>query len=152
MTEQDLDKLFHNSKEKIKIKTEATQQCRPKRIFNRKDYADVEFLRLSNDHDKMLTGLPQDHQENKENMTQQTTAYDLTAKFKKDYIIGKVIGEGAYASVRVAIYRPTNQKIAIKAYEKSKIREAARKKTVRRQIKILQTVNHPNIVKIYDVV
>jgi len=56
----------------------------------------------------------------------------LTAKFKKDYIIGKIIGEGAYASVRVAVFKPTNQKIAIKAYEKSKIREPARKKTVRR--------------------
>ncbi len=41
---------------------------------------------------------------------------DLTAKFKRDYIVGKVIGEGAYASVRVAVYRPDSRKIAIKAY------------------------------------
>jgi serine/threonine protein kinase len=33
-----------------------------------------------------------------------------------------------------------------------KIRDPQRKKTVRREIKILQTVNHPNIVKIHDVV
>lgn len=32
--------------------------------------------------------------------------YDLTAKFKEDYTVGKIVGEGAYASVRVAIYKP----------------------------------------------
>lgn len=77
---------------------------------------------------------------------------DLTTKFKKDYIIGKVIGEGAYASVRVAVFRPENRKIAIKAYEKMKIKEAVRKRTIKREIKILQIVDHSNIVKIYDVV
>ncbi len=41
---------------------------------------------------------------------------DLTSKFKKDYLVGKIIGEGAYASVRVALFKPTNKKIAIKAY------------------------------------
>jgi MAP/microtubule affinity-regulating kinase len=77
---------------------------------------------------------------------------DLTLKFKQNYIVGKVIGEGAYALVRVAIFKPDNKKIAIKAYEKGKIKEIPRKKTVRREIKILQSLDHPNIVKILDVV
>ena len=67
-------------------------------------------------------------------------------------MVGKVIGEGAYASVRVAIYKPTNKKIAIKVYEKNKIKEIQRKKAVRREIKIMQNLNHPNIVHILDVV
>lgn len=37
-------------------------------------------------------------------------------EFKKNYLVGKIIGEGAYASVRVAIYKPLNKKIAIKVY------------------------------------
>ena len=41
---------------------------------------------------------------------------DLTTQFKKDYQVGKIIGEGAYATVRVAVYRPCNKKIAIKIY------------------------------------
>ena len=56
----------------------------------------------------------------------------MTSKFKKDYLVGKVIGEGAYASVRVALYKPENKKIAIKTYEKGKIKETPRKKSVRR--------------------
>lgn len=46
--------------------------------------------------------------------------------------MGKIIGEGAYASVRVAIYKPLDKKIAIKIYEKSKIKDIQRKKSVRR--------------------
>jgi serine/threonine protein kinase len=37
-------------------------------------------------------------------------------------VVGKQIGEGAYASVRVAIYKPNNKKVAIKIYEKKKIK------------------------------
>ena len=47
-------------------------------------------------------------------------------------MVGKVIGEGAYASVRVAVYKPLNKKVAIKVYEKRKIKEPQRKKAVRR--------------------
>jgi hypothetical protein len=42
--------------------------------------------------------------------------------FKQNYLVGKIIGEGAYASVRVAIYKPINKKIAIKVYEKNRIK------------------------------
>lgn len=57
---------------------------------------------------------------------------DLTIEFKQNYLVGKIVGEGAYASVRVAIYKPTNKKIAIKVYEKNKIKEPQKRKSVRR--------------------
>jgi MAP/microtubule affinity-regulating kinase len=79
-------------------------------------------------------------------------SYDLTAKFKEEYAVGKVVGQGAYASVRVALYKPEGKKVAIKVYEKGKICEAQRKKSVRREIKILQMLDHPHIVKILNVV
>jgi serine/threonine protein kinase len=63
-----------------------------------------------------------------------------------------VIGEGAYASVRIAIYKSLNKKVAIKIYEKEKLREAQKKKSVRREIMILQHLDHENIVQLYDVV
>lgn len=151
MTEQDLDKLFSKSKEKPKLKTEAVNMddvCE-RSPFHR-DFTNIKFLQLDDEYDRMLTGLPLtfNHKEN----SPCSDYSDLTIKFKKDYVVGKIIGEGAYASVRVAIYRPDNKKIAIKAYEKVKIRDPQRKKTVRREIKILQIVTHPNIVKIHDVV
>jgi serine/threonine protein kinase len=86
------------------------------------------------------------------NNKNQENKVDLTTDFKQNYLVGKIIGEGAYASVRVAIYKPTNTKVAIKVYEKNKIKEVQKKKSVRREIIILQNLNHPNILKILDVV
>lgn len=40
----------------------------------------------------------------------------MTIAFKRDYLVGKKVGEGAYATVRLAIYKATNLKVAIKVY------------------------------------
>jgi MAP/microtubule affinity-regulating kinase len=42
--------------------------------------------------------------------------------------------------------------VAIKIYEKAKIRDLQRRKGVRREVKLLQKLNHNNIVKIIDTV
>ena len=52
-----------------------------------------------------------------------TPALDDTMVFSPknsldDYIIGKQIGQGAYAQVRLGLYKPTNQKVAMKIYRK----------------------------------
>ncbi|CAD8208063.1 unnamed protein product [Paramecium pentaurelia] len=73
-----------------------------------------------------------------------------TEIFKAQYKVGSRIGQGAYASVRVAIQIETGIKVAIKIYEKSKIRDLQRRKGVRREIEILEKLDHPNIVKIID--
>lgn len=62
---------------------------------------------------------------------------DRTLKFKEEYAVGKQIGQGAYASVRVALHRSTNVKVAIKIYEKVKIEDPQRRKSVWREIKVL---------------
>lgn len=62
---------------------------------------------------------------------------DKTAKFKEEYLVGKQVGQGAYASVRVALNKLFNKKVAIKIYEKERIKEPQRKKSVRREIKLL---------------
>jgi len=72
--------------------------------------------------------------------------------FKRDYLIGKEVGRGAYASVRVGLHKPSNMKVAIKVYPKEKILEPNRQKSVRREIKIMERMNHPNIIKIYDTI
>lgn len=43
-----------------------------------------------------------------------------------------------------------SQKYAIKVYDKSKLTDINRQKSVRREIKLLQKMNHSNIVKIYE--
>ena len=76
-------------------------------------------------------------------------ASDLPSQID-NYLIGNQIGKGAYASVRLAIHRPTYNKVALKIYEKSKLISPQRRKNVRREILILEKLNHPNIVRLYE--
>ena len=52
--------------------------------------------------------------------------------------------------MRLALNKEDNKKYAIKIYDKSKLTDTNRQKSVRREIKLLQRMNHPNIVKIYE--
>ena len=54
--------------------------------------------------------------------------------------------------VFLGLNQKTNQKVALKIYQKDKIKDLQRKKSIRREIKIMQRVNHPNIAKLYDVI
>jgi len=47
-----------------------------------------------------------------------------------DYKLGKAIGHGAYAFVRLAFHKDTNKMVAIKIYEKNKLVDPMKKKAV----------------------
>ena len=65
-------------------------------------------------------------------------------------MFGRKIGEGAYAVVRIATSRDNNQKYAIKIYDKNKLTDINRQRSVRREVVLLQKMNHPNIVKLIE--
>lgn len=67
-----------------------------------------------------------------------------------NYLIGKDLGKGAYAVVKYGIHKPTNRKVAIKIYDKSKFLEPNRFKNAQREIQILQKLSHPHIMKLYE--
>lgn len=69
-----------------------------------------------------------------------------------DYTIGKLIGQGAYASVKLATHKTHNKKFAIKTYEKYRLLDPQKKKNVSREIKILSKLNHLNVVKLNEVI
>jgi len=59
-----------------------------------------------------------------------------------DYIIGKQIGQGAYAVVRVGLHKPSNRKIAMKIYKKYKLLDPNRRKSVKREIKLMEKMRN----------
>ena len=67
-----------------------------------------------------------------------------------NYIIGKRIGQGAYAVVRIGLHKFSDQKIACKIYEKFKLLEPNRRKSVKREIKIMERLDHKGIAKLYE--
>ena len=68
------------------------------------------------------------------------------------YEIGKVIGKGAYATVKICKNKITQEKFAMKIYEKKVLNDNIKKKCILREIEILKKLNHPNIVKLYDTI
>ena len=73
-------------------------------------------------------------------------------KTKCDFTIRQVIGEGAFATVRLGINNQTNEEVAIKIMEKNKIVQEEDKIKIEREKKLHQNLRHPNIVQLYSVI
>ena len=69
-----------------------------------------------------------------------------------NYEIGKIIGKGAYATVKICINKITQEKFAMKIYDKKKLNDDIKKRCVLREIEILKKLNHQNISKLYDII
>ena len=54
-----------------------------------------------------------------------------------NYMFGRQIGEGAYAVVRIATSMDNNKKYAIKVYDKTKLSDINRQRSVRREVVLL---------------
>ena len=68
------------------------------------------------------------------------------------YEIGHTLGKGAYAIVKIVTNTFSQEKYAMKIYEKEKLNDNSKKKCVYREIEILKRVNHKNIAKLIEVI
>uniref|UniRef100_A0AC35U0U1 Protein kinase domain-containing protein n=1 Tax=Rhabditophanes sp. KR3021 TaxID=114890 RepID=A0AC35U0U1_9BILA len=73
----------------------------------------------------------------------------------KDRIVGKyrlekTLGSGNFAKVSLARHLPTGTKVAIKIIDKTAMNPASIQKLYR-EVRIMKQLNHPNIVKLYQV-
>jgi serine/threonine protein kinase len=69
-----------------------------------------------------------------------------------DYSIGKQIGQGAYATVVFGLHKESNQKVAIKVYDKYKLLDPQRRRSVRNEIRLMERFRHPNIVAFHEAI
>lgn len=68
------------------------------------------------------------------------------------YAIGKTIGEGTFGKVRLGTHILTHERVALKILEKSRIQNIADMKRITREIQILKLLDHPNVVKLLEVI
>ena len=68
------------------------------------------------------------------------------------YYIGKKLGQGTFGLVRLGTHIQTGEKVAIKILEKNRILENSDKTRVEREIKILKSLHHKNIARLYSVI
>ncbi|CAG9115447.1 unnamed protein product [Plutella xylostella] len=71
-------------------------------------------------------------------------------KFRRFDIVRK-LGQGTYGKVQLGINKKTGQEVAIKTIKKCKIESEADLVRIRREVQIMSSVRHPNIVHIYEV-
>ena len=64
----------------------------------------------------------------------------------------KTIGEGTFGKVKLAIHVLTGEKVAIKILQKNLIKVQKQYQRIQNEIKYLKLLNHPNIIKIYEVI
>ncbi|PVU97105.1 hypothetical protein BB561_000746 [Smittium simulii] len=67
---------------------------------------------------------------------------------KKYYKFGKVIGSGTFGEVKQAIFTPTDQLTAVKIIKKSALN--GDQDMVKKEIEVVGSLDHPNIVKLLD--
>jgi calcium/calmodulin-dependent protein kinase I len=69
---------------------------------------------------------------------------------KQFYVMGEKIGEGTFGIVRKAVRKDTGEEVAIKAMDKQKL-DPEELTTMQLEVEILSQVDHPNIVKTYEI-
>lgn len=73
-------------------------------------------------------------------------------KQKGNYILGKTLGEGAFGKVKVAKHIFTQQQVAIKILDKTKmLDEEDDIIRVQKEISILKKIKHKNIIQLYEI-
>lgn len=82
---------------------------------------------------------------------QNTQTNDSTLRLE-NYQFGKVIGQGAYAAVKLVMERSTRKKYAVKIYEKHRLNDPMKRKAAQREITVLKRLMHPNLIKLHDLI
>ena len=68
-----------------------------------------------------------------------------------EYKIEGTLGQGAYGKVKWAIHKASNEKVAIKFVEKNKLIRAGDAERMQTEMKIITSLDHPNILKAYEI-
>ena len=71
------------------------------------------------------------------------------------YSLGKTLGQGGFAVVRLATHRETQQKYAVKIMnlpnkKDSEAEKGTKREDIFKEIEILMTVKHPNVISIVE--
>jgi serine/threonine protein kinase len=52
----------------------------------------------------------------------------------------------------VGLHKPSGRKVALKIYKKIKLSDINRRKSVRREIKLMQKIHHKNIIRLFEAI
>jgi len=106
---------------------------------------------------KTDTGVSSSSQPNKTSDSSKASANEKetldgtqTEPIENYYTLGKEIGRGGFSVVVEGTSKKTGEKFAIKCIKKTMV-EGEDIKLLRREVQIMKKVNHPNVLKLYEV-
>ncbi|TFY61706.1 hypothetical protein EVG20_g6961, partial [Dentipellis fragilis] len=68
------------------------------------------------------------------------------------YLLLQTLGEGEFGKVKLGLHTSWGEEVAVKLIKRGNIDSAVRMSKVEREIEVLRTLKHPNIVRLYDVI
>jgi len=80
--------------------------------------------------------------------TKKVLDYQLNATYR----VSRLIGKGSFAEVRLATRISDEKLVAIKSFPNSSQNAQQTNKVVQNEIRVLKSIDHPNIVKLLDIV
>ena len=95
---------------------------------------------------KNLILLPIDENENENLKRNPSKEYKIG-----NYMIKHTLGQGTFGKVKLGVYLPNNEKVAIKILEKNRIVEKDDEIRVKREFDMLAQFNHPNVILVAEI-
>ncbi|KAI1795436.1 Pkinase-domain-containing protein [Ganoderma leucocontextum] len=68
------------------------------------------------------------------------------------YLLLQTLGEGEFGKVKLGLHMQWGEEVAVKLIRRGNIDSSVRMSKVEREIEVLRTLKHPNIVRLYDVI
>ncbi|KAG1750401.1 Pkinase-domain-containing protein [Suillus paluster] len=68
------------------------------------------------------------------------------------YLLLQTVGEGEFGKVKLGLHSQWGEEVAVKLIRRGNIDTSVRMSKVEREIEVLRTLKHPNIVRLYDVI
>ncbi|GBE87011.1 predicted protein [Sparassis crispa] len=68
------------------------------------------------------------------------------------YLLLQTLGEGEFGKVKLGLHMQWGEEVAVKLIRRGNIDTSVRMSKVEREIEVLRTLKHPNIVRLYDVI
>ena len=87
-----------------------------------------------------------------ENFGQEIMKKNISKEYKiGNYLIKYTLGQGTFGKVKLGVYIPNNEKVAIKILEKNRIVEKDDEIRVKREFDMLAQFNHPNVILVAEI-
>ena len=67
------------------------------------------------------------------------------------YVLGRKLGHGTFGKVKLAVNSDTGERVALKMMDKGKIKQSQMGEQIKKEIAIMKTLKHPNIIQLKEV-